>query len=156
MSCCNCTSNSERKRWHCIWVLWYGIVMRTWVYGLLVWHQSGIHYNPQRLMFQNTLSHLNLQHYSLSGNKTFCPIAGRDVGNLLSRVVLKFRTSVIQNPFRAVKRRAWALTSFILCYCTATAFQLRRLSVTKSAMANLSLSRECIGILIHVHGFYVS
>ena len=54
MSYSNCTSNMGIVIWKC---------------EVLVWHQSGIYSNPQRLIFQNTSSHFNLQHFPHSDNK---------------------------------------------------------------------------------------
>ena len=45
------------------------------MFGLLVGHQSGIYYNPQNLIFQNTLSPRNLQHFLHSDNKLFPKVA---------------------------------------------------------------------------------
>ena len=42
------------------------------------------------------------------------------------RKAFKFRVAVSQNPYSTAKSRACALTWFIACYCTSTAFQFRR------------------------------
>jgi hypothetical protein len=68
------------------WVLWYGNVKCTFVFGLLVWHQSSMYYNPLHLIFQNTQRHQNVQHFPYSDNMfccKSCPITGRDGGNFL-------------------------------------------------------------------------
>ena len=54
-----------------------------------------------------------------------CPISGRVGGNFMSCVVLKFRAAFSQNQYRGVNHWAWALMSFIACYCTATALHFQ-------------------------------
>jgi hypothetical protein len=77
------------------------------VCGWLVWHQSSIYYNPQHLIFQNTSTPQFTEFPSLR-QQQMC------------------KSSPIS-----------FLTSCIACYCTATAFQFRRLLTTKSAIFDL-------------------
>jgi hypothetical protein len=80
-----------------------------------------------------------------------CLISGRDGGNFLLHAVLKFRTAVSQNPSSAVTCRAWALMSFLACYCTATVFQFRSLSVSKTAIFNLYMGTS-VNVYLHIIG----
>ena len=137
----NCTSNIVSMIIDTV----YDMSLEMWsahlesqVFGLLLWHQSSIYYNPQRLIFQNTQSHLHLQHFPKSDNKTFTKVAlltRIDFGNFLShdaqvhdaQVQYSFQLKLIQH----CEPENLHSTSCIACYCTATAFQCRCLLVPK-------------------------
>jgi hypothetical protein len=111
---------------------------RIWIRGCLASKQYFNH--PQRLVFQTTLSHLNSWRLPRSDSQECAKASGRDGGEI-SRVVLKFQSGCQSAPIRSsdvMYCMACYCTACIACYCycTATSFQCRRLSESKSALFN--------------------
>lgn len=110
MSPCNCTSIIVIISIDTVYDMSFMIrkcemhIWTHWCLACLFDIRSAFIIHPQRHIFHNTLSLLNLSH---SDNKTFAKVANQREGwGKLSCAVLKFRMAVNQNPYIAVKRSA--------------------------------------------------